>query len=90
MSITKLIAALAYHNISLTRLSLGSISVEEFAKAMKASGQNATEAEVQHIIDEVDRDGDGTIDFEGRPFHARKRIRALPLLHFRIASHPGL
>lgn len=32
---------------------------------MKASGQKATEAEVQQIIDEVDRDGDGTIDFEG-------------------------
>jgi Ca2+-binding EF-hand superfamily protein len=39
--------------------------VEEFAKAMKASGQNATEAEVRQIINEVDRDGDGTIDFEG-------------------------
>lgn len=35
---------------------------------MKASGQNATEAEVQQIIREVDRDGDGTIDFEGRLF----------------------
>ena len=33
---------------------------------MKASGQNATEAEVQQIINEVDRDGDGTIDFEGK------------------------
>lgn len=33
---------------------------------MKASGQKATEAEVQQMIDEVDRDGDGTIDFEGR------------------------
>jgi calmodulin len=47
---------------------LGSISVEEFAKAMKASGQKATEAEVQQIIDEVDRDGDGTIDFDGKYF----------------------
>lgn len=33
---------------------------------MNASGQNATEAEVQQIIKEVDRDGDGTIDFEGK------------------------
>jgi Ca2+-binding EF-hand superfamily protein len=60
---------------------LGSISVEEFAKAMKASGQSATAAEVQQIIDEVDRDGDGTIDFQGKsppnhstPLHRTDRL----------------
>jgi Ca2+-binding EF-hand superfamily protein len=43
----------------------GTISVEEFAKVMKSTGQNPTEAEVQQIIDEVDLDGDGTISFDG-------------------------
>ncbi|EPE33874.1 EF-hand [Glarea lozoyensis ATCC 20868] len=42
----------------------GTISVEEFAKVMKSTGQNPTEAEVQQIIDEVDLDGDGTISFD--------------------------
>jgi hypothetical protein len=41
---------------------------------MKASGQKATEAEVQQIIDEVDRDGDGTIDFEGKFVHNEELV----------------
>ena len=30
---------------------------------MRALGQNATEAEFQYMINEVDADGNGTIDF---------------------------
>jgi Ca2+-binding EF-hand superfamily protein len=33
---------------------------------MKASGQNPTEEELAQIIKEVDLDGDGTINFDGR------------------------
>jgi Ca2+-binding EF-hand superfamily protein len=33
---------------------------------MKATGQNPTEEEVQQIIREVDLDGDGTINFQGK------------------------
>ncbi len=43
----------------------GNITVEEFARVMKESGQNPTDAEVQQIIKEVDLDGDGTINFDG-------------------------
>lgn len=44
----------------------GSITVEEFAKVMSQSpGQPPSEAEVKKIIDEVDLDGDGTINFNG-------------------------
>ena len=39
--------------------------MEEFARVMKESGQNPTDAEVQQIIKEVDLDGDGTINFDG-------------------------
>jgi len=42
----------------------GNITVEEFARVMKESGQNPTDAEVQQIIKEVDLDGDGTINFD--------------------------
>jgi len=45
---------------------LGNITVEEFARVMKESGQNPTDEEVQQIIKEVDLDGDGTINFNGK------------------------
>ncbi|ETS76132.1 hypothetical protein PFICI_11519 [Pestalotiopsis fici W106-1] len=42
----------------------GSITVEEFAKVMSQSpGQPPSEEEVKKIIQEVDLDGDGTINF---------------------------
>ncbi|PSS22552.1 hypothetical protein M430DRAFT_137917 [Amorphotheca resinae ATCC 22711] len=41
----------------------GSITVEEFGKVMKASGHNATDAEIAQIIKDVDLNGDGTINF---------------------------
>jgi hypothetical protein len=43
----------------------GNITVEEFARVMKESGQNPSDEEVQQIIKEVDLDGDGTINFDG-------------------------
>lgn len=53
----------------LTRDRPGSITVEEFAKVMSQSpGQPPSEEEVKKIIDEVDLDGDGTINFNG-PFY---------------------
>ncbi|KAI0165430.1 EF-hand [Hypoxylon sp. FL1284] len=45
----------------------GNISVEEFAKVMSQSpGKQPTQAEVEQIIKEVDLDGDGTINFNGK------------------------
>ncbi|TVY50788.1 Calmodulin [Lachnellula cervina] len=40
------------------------ITVEEFGRVMKTSGQNPSEAELAQIIKEVDLDGDGTINFD--------------------------
>jgi Ca2+-binding EF-hand superfamily protein len=50
----------------------GSISVEEFGRVMKASGQHHSDAEIAQIIKEVDLDGDGTINFDGKmlSFHS--------------------
>ncbi|KAH8670411.1 hypothetical protein BGZ60DRAFT_407384 [Tricladium varicosporioides] len=42
----------------------GNITVEEFGRVMKASGQNPTEEELAQIVKEVDLDGDGTINFD--------------------------
>ncbi|XP_030765126.1 calmodulin-A-like isoform X2 [Sitophilus oryzae] len=43
---------------------IGMISTKELGMVMKALGQNPTEAELLDIIEEVDIDGNGLIDFE--------------------------
>ena len=41
----------------------GVITTKELGNVMKTLGQNPTEAELQHMVQEVDADGNGTIDF---------------------------
>ena len=42
----------------------GTITTKELGSVMTSLGQNPTEAELQDMINEVDVDGDGTIDFK--------------------------
>eukprot|EP00667_Euglena_gracilis_P019488 EG_transcript_20895 len=42
----------------------GSITTKEIGAVMRALGQNPTEEELQKIIEEVDQDGNGIMDFE--------------------------
>ncbi|KAH3847978.1 calmodulin-like isoform X2 [Dreissena polymorpha] len=41
----------------------GTISSKELGIVMRSLGQNPTEAELQDMVNEVDADGNGTIDF---------------------------
>ena len=41
----------------------GTISTGELGTVMESLGQNQTEAELRDIVNEVDADGSGTIDF---------------------------
>ncbi len=44
---------------------LGEISAEELGGIMRSLGQNATETELEDIVNEIDSDNNGTIDFQG-------------------------
>ncbi|KAI0244604.1 Calmodulin-2, partial [Massospora cicadina] len=41
----------------------GSITVKELGTVMRSLGQNPTEAELQALINDIDTDGNGTVDF---------------------------
>uniref|UniRef100_A0A673LYK6 Troponin C, slow skeletal and cardiac muscles n=1 Tax=Sinocyclocheilus rhinocerous TaxID=307959 RepID=A0A673LYK6_9TELE len=42
----------------------GCISTKELGKVMRMLGQNPTQEELQEMVDEVDEDGSGTVDFD--------------------------
>ncbi len=53
----------------------GTITTKELGTVMRSLGQNPTEAELQDMINEVDADGNGTIDFpEFLSMMARKMV----------------
>jgi len=47
----------------------GQITTKELGTVMRSLGQNPSESELQDMINEVDADNNGTIDFPGR-FHS--------------------
>lgn len=49
------------------RGSTGQITTKELGTVMRSLGQNPSESELQDMINEVDADSNGTIDFPGTP-----------------------
>jgi hypothetical protein len=50
---------------SLTIAIVGQITTKELGTVMRSLGQNPSESELQDMINEVDADNNGTIDFPG-------------------------
>lgn len=44
----------------------GQITTKELGTVMRSLGQNPSESELQDMINEVDADNNGTIDFPGK------------------------
>ena len=51
--------------IFLTCTCIGQITTKELGTVMRSLGQNPSESELQDMINEVDADNNGTIDFPG-------------------------
>ena len=72
----------------------GTITTEELGDVMRSLGQNPTEEDLQKMIDDVDQDGDGTIDF---PEFLTMLVRSMTetdsheevMEAFRILDHDG-
>ncbi len=57
---------------------------------MRSLGQNPSESELQDMINEVDADNNGTIDFPGKKFVSPGNAgRRLTLLSRRILDYDG-
>jgi calmodulin len=50
---------------------LGQITTKELGTVMRSLGQNPSESELQDMINEVDSDDNGMIDFPGKNGHFR-------------------
>jgi uncharacterized protein YneF (UPF0154 family) len=58
--------ARGFHDRSiLTQNHTGQITTKELGTVMRSLGQNPSESELQDMINEVDADNNGTIDFPG-------------------------
>lgn len=55
--------------------STGQITTKELGTVMRSLGQNPSESELQDMINEVDADNNGTIDFPGTIYD---RLRCRP------------
>jgi len=51
------------HPLPLTHIPPGQITTKELGTVMRSLGQNPSESELQDMINEVDADNNGTIDF---------------------------
>ncbi len=56
----------------------GNLTTKQLGTVMRALGQNPTEAELQEIINDVDADGNGTINFPGALLLMARKMKDTP------------
>lgn len=56
-------------------LTQGQITTKELGTVMRSLGQNPSESELQDMINEVDADNNGTIDFPGTSIRDDSQLR---------------
>ena len=59
----------------------GTITTVELGTAMRSLGQNPTKEELQEMINEVDEDGNGTIEFDEFLVMMSKKVRTFFKIH---------
>lgn len=69
----------------LTNPPTGQITTKELGTVMRSLGQNPSESELQDMINEVDADNNGTIDFPGTA-HGRQPVLARSLTRSQSSS----
>ncbi|KAG9376588.1 FRQ1 Ca2+-binding protein [Pyrenophora tritici-repentis] len=67
----------------------GQITTKELGTVMRSLGQNPSESELQDMINEVDADNNGTIDFPGMPYTRTWQHRTRTNHFSRIPDHDG-
>jgi hypothetical protein len=67
----------------------GTITTKELGTVMRSLGQNPTEAELQDMINEVDADGNGTIDFPEFLNLMARKMKVRPARAGARAGRPG-
>ena len=70
----KICLVLQFHCVK-SRWKLFKIQFQELATVMRSLGQNPTEAELQDMINEVDIDGSGSIEFNEFLMMMSKKIK---------------
>ena len=63
-------------DIIMLRWRVGQITTKELGTVMRSLGQNPSESELQDMINEVDADNNGTIDFPGTSTRSPTEQRA--------------
>jgi hypothetical protein len=67
--ITPCVTRRSAKTVPLTMCVTGQITTKELGTVMRSLGQNPSESELQDMINEVDADNNGTIDFPGTVEH---------------------
>jgi Ca2+-binding EF-hand superfamily protein len=65
----------------------GQITTKELGTVMRSLGQNPSESELQDMINEVDADNNGTIDFPGASQQLKRH--ATILIRCRVPHNDG-